>query len=93
MTQTILIVDDSLTIRMDLAQAMEDAGWGTVLCDSLGSARSALAAHAVDLIVLDVLLPDGDGIDLLREIRTGEKQRCRSCCCRAKPTSAIASAG
>jgi len=66
---TVLIVDDSLTVRMDLADAFSAAGFEVTLCESLADARRALADEPVDVIVLDVLLPDGDGIDLLQEIR------------------------
>ena len=64
-----LIVDDSLTVRMDLGEAFESAGFENTLCSTLGEARSALSSGQFALIILDVLLPDGDGVDLLREIR------------------------
>jgi two-component system, NtrC family, sensor kinase len=66
----VLIVDDSLTVRMDLGEAFESAGIATTLCATLAQARSAISSGSFALIVLDVLLPDGDGIDLLREIRS-----------------------
>ena len=67
---TVLIVDDSLTVRMDLAEAFSAAGFAVDLCASLSEAREALARGQVDVIVLDVLLPDGDGVDLLHAIRS-----------------------
>src|ERR1700742_3912819 len=67
----ILIVDDSLTVRMDLRDLFEAAGFEVTCCDCLRAARTALAQHCHALIVLDVLLPDGDGIDLLAEIKNG----------------------
>jgi two-component system, NtrC family, sensor kinase len=65
----ILIVDDSLTVRMDLGEAFESAGFVHLLCSTVAEARSALSTRSFALIILDVQLPDGDGIDLLREIR------------------------
>jgi DNA-binding response OmpR family regulator len=88
----ILIVDDSLTVRMDLADAFQDAGFSTRACSTLAEARAALdgASPSVEaaagpgarpesaalppeprvaLVILDLLLPDGDGLSLLREIR------------------------
>jgi two-component system, NtrC family, sensor kinase len=65
----VLIVDDSLTVRMDLGEAFELSGFTTTLCSTVAEARCALSTGAFSLIVLDVLLPDGDGVDLLREIR------------------------
>ncbi len=64
-----LIVDDSLTVRMDLHEAFEAAGLPSRQCATLGEAREALAREAFSILVLDVLLPDGDGIDLLAEVR------------------------
>jgi two-component system, NtrC family, sensor kinase len=69
MNGTVLIVDDSLTVRMDLAEAFEAAGFRTILCATAAAAREALASGSVELAVLDVLLPDGDGIALLEELR------------------------
>jgi two-component system NtrC family sensor kinase len=70
MNANVLIVDDSLTVRMDLADAFEAAGLQPVLCSSIREARDTFAAQSIDLVILDVLLPDGDGVELLREIRT-----------------------
>jgi DNA-binding response OmpR family regulator len=69
MQQRVLIVDDSVTVRMDLEQALATAGFAPVLSGDLASARRALAGHAIDLIVLDMLLPDGDGTDLVQQIK------------------------
>ena len=69
MSQSVLIIDDSLTVRMDLADAFEEAGLHPVLSATITQARDALSREKFDLVVLDVLLPDGDGVDLLRELR------------------------
>ncbi len=71
MSATVLVVDDSLTVRMDLAEAFEGAGFRCIPCATIADARQALASRAVDLAVLDVVLTDGDGIELLAEIRAG----------------------
>jgi DNA-binding response OmpR family regulator len=67
---TILIVDDSLTVRMDLAEAFTAAGMRPLPCATAREARAALRSQAVDLAILDVLLPDADGVELLKEIRS-----------------------
>ena len=69
-TSGILIVDDSLTVRMDLRDTFASAGLRTETCETLAAARAVLNQQSFSLIVLDVLLPDGDGIDLLREIKS-----------------------
>jgi two-component system, NtrC family, sensor kinase len=66
---TVLIVDDSLTVRMDLAEALQAASLQTVVCATAAEARAALHREPVALAILDVILPDGDGVDLLAEIR------------------------
>jgi len=69
MSAKVLIVDDSLTVRMDLNDAFTDAGFFTVPCSSVTEAKDALARERVDVAILDVVLPDGDGVDLLAELR------------------------
>jgi DNA-binding response OmpR family regulator len=69
MTDTVLIVHGSLTVRMDLQEAFDDGGFRTVVCATAAAARETLAGAAAHVVVLDVLLPDGDGVDLLRELR------------------------
>jgi DNA-binding response OmpR family regulator len=68
MNPSVLIVDDSLTVRMDLAEAFEESGFQVVLAASLAEARQALSSQPVDLVILDILLPDGDGLDFLSEL-------------------------
>jgi two-component system, NtrC family, sensor kinase len=69
MNETILIVDDSLTVRMNLADAFEAAGFRALPCATVAQARNALQTQPVKIVILDVRLPDGDGVDLLQEIR------------------------
>ncbi|HWZ87592.1 MAG TPA: response regulator [Polyangiaceae bacterium] len=73
MKPVVLIVDDSLTVRMDLAEAFEAAGFRALLATSVAEARRALEHEPIDVAILDVILPDGDGIVLLREIRSAKK--------------------
>jgi DNA-binding response OmpR family regulator len=72
---TVLIIDDSLTVRMDLSDAFAAAGFKPLPCSTAQEAREAWSCSPVDLIVLDVLLPDGDGIELLKELRAGSPAR------------------
>jgi DNA-binding response OmpR family regulator len=69
MTPTVLIVDDSLTVRMDLHEAFEADGFQSTLCSTGAEAHAAFEAGHFDAAVLDVLLPDADGVELLRELR------------------------
>jgi two-component system NtrC family sensor kinase len=67
--ERVLVVDDSLTVRMDLAGVFQSAGFAVTLCATAAAARAAIVEQAWQLIILDPLLPDGDGFDLLTEIR------------------------
>ena len=69
MSDTVLIVDDSVTVRMDLHEAFETAGFHSLPCATAAEARVALTRGPISVVVLDVLLPDADGIDLLGELR------------------------
>jgi DNA-binding response OmpR family regulator len=73
MNPRVLVVDDSLTVRMDLDEALRGIGFETALSTSLADARRHLAEEEFALAILDVILPDGNGIDLLREIRTSPR--------------------
>ena len=68
----ILVVDDDPEIRKLLARYVEGQGFRVLLAASCRELRDQLAAHHVDLVVLDVMLPDGDGRDFLRRHRAGK---------------------
>ena len=69
MSGTVLIVDDSQTVRMNLMELLNGADLPTKTCATAAEARAALAKERFSLVLLDVLLPDGDGVQLLEEIR------------------------
>ena len=70
MRPQVLIVDDSLTVRMDLQEEFASIGFAPTTCATLSTARQALKQRTYSLAVLDVLMPDGSGIDLLQEIKS-----------------------
>ncbi len=65
----ILVVDDDPEIRKLLARYVESQGFRVALAASCRELREKLATQHVDLIVLDVMLPDGSGLDLCRDLR------------------------
>jgi DNA-binding response OmpR family regulator len=69
MEREVLIVDHSLTVRSDLAEAFIAAGVPALVCASATEARVPLARGTVGLIVLDLMLPDVDGAEFLAELR------------------------
>lgn len=66
----ILIVDDEKSLLDHLEAYLHEAGYTSVKTAlSLTQARFQLANHQVDLMILDLMLPDGSGTDLLRSVR------------------------
>ncbi len=75
MSESVLIVDDSLTVRMHLVDAFAGAGFRALGCGTAQDARDILSRERVDAVILDVILPDGDGIELLAEVRNSSSSR------------------
>jgi CheY-like chemotaxis protein len=69
MSSSVLVIDDSLTVRMDLKKAFEAGGFACTAVGTLAAARGALHEGRCNLIVLDVQLPDGDGVEFLAELK------------------------
>ncbi|MEH3084989.1 MAG: response regulator [Xylophilus ampelinus] len=67
----ILVVDDELGIRDLLSEILNDEGHTVELAENAAQARTARAAGAFDLVLLDIWMPDTDGVSLLKEWATG----------------------
>lgn len=65
----VLVVDDDLEIRRLLGKYLDGQGFQTVLAGSRRECEQKLADAEIDLVVLDVMLPDGSGLDICRELR------------------------
>lgn len=65
----ILLVEDEANIRNLVATMLDTSGYQTVLADSCANARTMYASYLPDLIILDLGLPDGDGMDFLEHVR------------------------
>ena len=68
-TPHILVVDDHLDIREPLAKYLETHGLRATTADSAATARRVLKDSAIDLVVLDVMMPGEDGLSLCRHLR------------------------
>jgi CheY-like chemotaxis protein len=68
-TASVLVVDDNIKVRIDLRGALHTAGFLVTACDSRVGALKALKSRSFDLVILDVLLQDGTGLELLRILR------------------------
>jgi DNA-binding NtrC family response regulator len=67
----VLIVEDEPGLREGLVGAVETLGYQALPASGLGDARRQLAKESIDCVLLDIRLRDGDGLELLREIRAG----------------------
>ena len=67
--KTILIIEDDENLSRGIAFAFEKDGYHTLTASTAGQARSILEQHDMDLLILDIGLPDGDGMALCKEIR------------------------
>jgi len=65
----VLVVEDEPAILESLGFVLERDGFTVALTPSLQAARAALDTAATDLVVLDLMLPDGSGFDLISELR------------------------
>lgn len=65
----LLVVDDEPHIGLVLRPFLEQLGYRVSLARTLTEARSALRATPADGLLLDLHLPDGSGLDLLRDLR------------------------
>ncbi|MFI4914417.1 MAG: sigma-54-dependent transcriptional regulator [Steroidobacterales bacterium] len=63
----ILVVDDESDIRRLLQEILTEEGYEVEVAADAGQARAARARHTPDLVLLDIWMPDTDGITLLRE--------------------------
>ena len=69
----ILVADDSLTIRMQVKELLEDRGFNVVLVENGLKCLKALEEEEPDVILLDIIMPELDGIEACRRIKLDEK--------------------
>ena len=65
----ILAIEDDWTVRTVLQHTLESAGHRVESVPGVAEGRARLAAGRYDVVLLDLNLPDGNGLELLREIR------------------------
>jgi DNA-binding response OmpR family regulator len=71
MKPRVLLVEDEVAISEPLAEHLAREGFDAEVADTIEGAGLALLHRRPDIVLLDVMLPDGDGRDLCREIRKG----------------------
>jgi DNA-binding response OmpR family regulator len=66
----VLMVEDNADVLRLNGKWLDNAGFGTVSAGTLSEARKILEIQSPDIVILDILLPDGNGIEFLPEYRT-----------------------
>lgn len=64
-----LVVEDNAKISQIIEKTLLDAGLVSDVCGTAGDGKAALESISYDVVVLDLGLPDEDGLDMLREVR------------------------
>ncbi|HET6789763.1 MAG TPA: response regulator transcription factor [Aquabacterium sp.] len=75
MSEHILMIDDDLRLSAMVGDYLRSHGYQVTTAPSLAAGRELLARQTFDALVLDLMLPDGDGLDLCRELRASTRTR------------------
>ncbi|MCI9482703.1 MAG: response regulator transcription factor, partial [Oscillibacter sp.] len=67
--EKILVIEDEKSIAQFIAAVLSENGYETVQARSGAEALSMISSHCPDLIILDLGLPDMDGLEILRQLR------------------------
>ncbi|MFZ3182348.1 MAG: response regulator transcription factor [Methylocystis silviterrae] len=70
----LLLVEDTARLRDLLVDAVHRVGWRIDAVGSVSDAEEAVACAEYDLLLVDLGLPDGDGLDLIRAFRRARKE-------------------
>ena len=65
----LLLVEDNQRLRELLTESIHGVGWRIDAFGTVGDGQEAAATTPYDLLLIDLGLPDGDGLDLIRDIR------------------------
>ena len=69
MKELIQIIEDDISVKKLLEITFKEYGFNSISCESKKNAMLMFLSHNPDLIILDLGLPDGDGKDLIKQIR------------------------
>jgi two-component system phosphate regulon response regulator PhoB len=75
MSASILVVEDEPAIQELVSFSCASSGFKVRRAESVGAAQEAIRSELPDLVILDWMLPDRGGIDLLRDLRAQERTR------------------
>lgn len=67
--EKIFLLEDDATLSRGISMALSGPNCAVILADCLAQAQEKMAGLSYDLLILDINLPDGNGLDLLRKLR------------------------
>ena len=72
MSKRILLLEDDVYLREGLCEILKKEDYSVESIDCCSSCRKLLSQNRYDLLILDVMLPDGNGIDICKEVRLND---------------------
>ena len=70
----LLLIEDTASLRLVYRSVLETAGHSVVCAGSIAEGRKAFAASSPQIVLLDLLLPDGEGLGLMREMLAAQPE-------------------
>ncbi|MGD8396222.1 MAG: sigma-54 dependent transcriptional regulator, partial [Candidatus Eiseniibacteriota bacterium] len=70
MTFSVLVIDDERSIRSSLERVLSSAGYRVETAATVADGRRLLGSYLPDVVIMDLKLPDGNGVELLHEIQS-----------------------
>jgi DNA-binding response OmpR family regulator len=75
MKKNIYLVEDDNDINDLIKYLLSDIGYRVLTCTTMTAFKQALEIALPDLIILDIMLPDGDGVEICRELKSTENMQ------------------
>ena len=75
MSKQLLLIDDDARLAQMVGDYLRGHGFEVEVAGTLAAGRQRIAARVFDALILDLMLPDGDGLDLTRELRADLRTR------------------
>src|SRR4030095_16993727 len=87
----LLLVADARHIREPLVRYLKESGYRASAADSAAAARRAMRTSGIDLVILGIMMPGGEGLSLCRSLRANCWRASALCC--AGPTRCLHACG
>lgn len=71
----ILVLEDEISMNRGIAFSAERIGFEVIRCETVAEAQKAAAGGGADIMICDISLPDGSGLDFIRSIREGQQDK------------------